>query len=104
MDPPSYGWGANGEVWNYEENIPELIKLCTQVLSDNPVFFLINSYTTGISGEVLSNILKLNMKKYKGKIVKPEKRKTKKNRPKKTSYSCHWHKASIWNKQLYSKS
>ena len=53
MDPPSYGRGANGEVWKFEENLPELIKLCTQVLSDNPVFFLINSYTTGISSTVL---------------------------------------------------
>lgn len=49
MDPPSYGRGANGEVWKFEENIPELVNLCMQVLSDKPVFFLINSYTTGIS-------------------------------------------------------
>lgn len=58
----------HGEVWQFENNISELIELCEKVLSDNPLFFLINSYTTGISGEVLSNILKLNMKKYKGKI------------------------------------
>lgn len=67
MDPPSYGRGTNGEVWKFEENIPELIKLCMQVLSDKPLFFLINSYTTGISSTVLENILKLDMKKRFGK-------------------------------------
>ena len=68
MDPPSYGRGASGEVWQFEENISNLVELCIKVLSKNPLFFLINSYTTGISGEVLSNILKLNLKDYKGKI------------------------------------
>lgn len=67
MDPPSYGRGANGEVWKFEENIPELINLCMKVLSDKPVFFLINSYTTGISSMVLENILKMNMKNKFGK-------------------------------------
>jgi 23S rRNA (cytosine1962-C5)-methyltransferase len=62
MDPPSYGRGANGEVWKFEENIYDLVELCTKVLSDNPLFFLINSYTTGISSIVLENILKLNIK------------------------------------------
>ena len=67
MDPPSYGRGANGEVWKFEENIYDLIKLCMEVLSDNPLFFLINSYTTGISSTVLENVLKMNMnEKYKG--------------------------------------
>ena len=61
MDPPSYGRGASGEVWQFEENIADLIDLCTQVLSDKPLFFLINSYTTGISSKVLENLLKLNM-------------------------------------------
>lgn len=68
MDPPSYGRGASGEVWQFENNISDLVKLCTQVLGNNPLFFLINSYTTGISAEVLNNILKINMKKYKGKM------------------------------------
>lgn len=69
MDPPSYGRGANGEVWKFEENIYDLIKLCMNVLSDNPLFFLINSYTTGISSTVLENVLKMNMNgKYKGKF------------------------------------
>ena len=67
MDPPSYGRGSNGEVWKFEENLPELISLCMQVLSDNPLFFLINSYTTGISSTVLENILKINMKNRFGK-------------------------------------
>ena len=63
MDPPSYGRGTNGEVWKFEENIADLVELCTKVLSDNPLFFLINSYTTGISSTVLENILRLNIKK-----------------------------------------
>ena len=68
MDPPSYGRGTSGEVWQFENNISDLINLCMQILSDKPLFFLINSYTTGISAEVLSNLLKLNMRKYNGKI------------------------------------
>ena len=72
MDPPSYGRGKNGEVWQFENNIAELIELCTKVLSDKPLFFLINSYTTGISSKVLANLLELNMKKYKGKISNGE--------------------------------
>ena len=71
MDPPSYGRGANGEVWKFEENIYDLVELCSKVLSDNPLFFLINSYTTGISSMVLENILKLNIKK-KGKFSNGE--------------------------------
>ena len=73
MDPPSYGRGANGEVWKFEENLPELVNLCAQVLSDKPLFFLINSYTTGISSTVLQNILELTIsKKYKGKVSNGE--------------------------------
>jgi len=69
MDPPSYGRGANGEVWQFEDNIYDLVELCTKVLSDNPLFFLINSYTTGISSTVLANILNLTVsKKYEGKV------------------------------------
>mgnify|MGYP000069576371 FL=1 len=63
MDPPSYGRGTNGEVWKFEENLPMLIEICMQVLSDNPLFFLINSYTTGTSSMVLENLLKMNMRK-----------------------------------------
>ena len=69
MDPPSYGRGANGEVWKFEENIQELVELCIQVLSDKPIFFLINSYTTGISSRVLENLLRLNMKNRKVKAI-----------------------------------
>ncbi|MBR6504721.1 MAG: class I SAM-dependent methyltransferase [Clostridia bacterium] len=71
MDPPSYGRGANGEVWQFEENIADLIKLCTNVLTDNPLFFLINSYTTGISAKVLENLLSINIKN-KGKLSSGE--------------------------------
>ena len=71
MDPPSYGRGTNGEVWKFEENIADLVELCTRVLSDKPLFFLINSYTTGISSTVLENILKLNIKA-KGKVSSGE--------------------------------
>ena len=61
-----------GEVWQFENNISELINLCTKVLSNNPLFFLVNSYTTGISSEVLGNLLKINLKNYKGKISSGE--------------------------------
>lgn len=71
MDPPSYGRGTNGEVWKFEENIADLVEFCTRVLSDKPLFFLINSYTTGISSTVLENILKLNIKA-KGKLSSGE--------------------------------
>lgn len=58
MDPPSYGRGPNGEVWKFEHNIYHLIQACMKILSDKPLFFLVNSYTTGISSTVLENILK----------------------------------------------
>lgn len=73
MDPPSYGRGTNGEVWQFEENIYDLIELCEKVLSDSPLFFLINSYTTGISSKVLENILSLIIsKKHKGQVTSGE--------------------------------
>lgn len=69
MDPPSYGRGANKEVWDIEKNLNYLVEICTQILSDNPLFFLINSYTTGLSSTVLKNILTLTVDKKKhGKI------------------------------------
>ena len=69
MDPPSYGRGKNGEVWQFENNISDLVELCIQILSDNPLFFLINSYTTGISSMVLENLLNLSItKEHKGKV------------------------------------
>ena len=73
MDPPSYGRGANGEVWRFEDNIAELVELCMKLLSDKPLFFLINSYTTGASSQSLENLLRLNMsKKVKGKFAHGE--------------------------------
>lgn len=70
MDPPSYGRGPNGEVWKFEDNIYNLITACMKILSDNPLFMLINSYTTGISSTVLENILKVTvLKKYPNGII-----------------------------------
>ncbi len=63
MDPPSYGRGVNGEVWNIEKNLNYLISICTELLSEQPLFFLINSYTTGLSSVVLENILKMTVNK-----------------------------------------
>ena len=69
MDPPSYGRGPSGEVWKIEDELFGLVKLCMDVLSDNPLFFLINSYTTGLSGGVLENILKMTLgKKFGGSV------------------------------------
>ena len=57
MDPPSYGRGPSGEVWKLEDNIDSFIKLASQVISDNPLFFLVNSYTTGLSPSVIKYII-----------------------------------------------
>lgn len=57
MDPPSYGRGPNGEVWKLEDSIYDLVKLCVGALSDNPLFFLLNSYTTGLSPSVMAYLL-----------------------------------------------
>lgn len=62
MDPPSYGKGPNGEVWKFEDSLYVLIEACNKILSDKPLFFLINSYTTGVSSTVLANILKTTIK------------------------------------------
>lgn len=59
MDPPSYGRGPSGEMWKIEENLFEFVKLCAQVLSPQPLFVLINSYTTGLQAGVIANILSL---------------------------------------------
>ncbi len=66
MDPPSYGRGPGGEMWKLETELFPLVKLCTEVLSDNPLFFLINSYTTGLQPQVIENILTLNLKAFGG--------------------------------------
>lgn len=67
MDPPSYGRGKNGEVWSIEKNIYELIDLCSQILTEKPLFVVVNTYTGGLSGTIITNVLenaihKKNMK------------------------------------------
>lgn len=59
MDPPSFGRGASGEVWDIEKSLFELVSLCKELLSENPLMFLINSYTTGLSKSVFENVLKI---------------------------------------------
>lgn len=72
MDPPSYGRGPKGEIWKIEESVYPLVKLCTQILSDDPLFFLINSYTTGLQPAVLAYMLGTVMKKYNGIVIADE--------------------------------
>ena len=73
MDPPSFGRGSNGEVWSLENNLYELVELCTELLSEDPIMFLINSYTTGIPKTILENVLYLTVnKKYEGIITSDE--------------------------------
>lgn len=73
MDPPSYGRGPGGEVWKLEEAVYPLVELCSQVLSDKPLFFLLNSYTTGLSPSVMEYIIGVTVgKKYKGKLSSSE--------------------------------
>mgnify|MGYP000065483101 FL=1 len=57
MDPPSYGRGPKGEIWKLEEKIHPFIALASQLLSDNPLFFLVNSYTTGLAPAVLTYMI-----------------------------------------------
>ncbi len=61
MDPPSYGRGPTGEMWKIEDDLYPLVTLCASLLSDDPCFFLINSYTTGLAPSVLQNILRLTL-------------------------------------------
>ena len=63
MDPPSYGRGANGEIWDIEKSLSYLVSICTEILSSQPLFFLINSYTTGLSPTVLENLLTMTVNK-----------------------------------------
>ena len=70
MDPPSYGRGPGGEVWKLEDNLFPFVKLCAQVLSDKPLFVIINSYTTGLAPSVLGYMLHLLVaEKYGGKVT-----------------------------------
>ena len=72
MDPPSYGRGPGGEVWKLEDQIYDLVKLCTGVLSDEPLFFLLNSYTTGLSASAMAYVLGVNMQKFGGGVSAEE--------------------------------
>lgn len=73
MDPPSYGRGPNGEVWKLEEQLYPLVTLCKQALSDDPVFFILNSYTTGLSPAVMEYLLGVLLKNdFGGKVSSDE--------------------------------
>ncbi len=71
MDPPSYGRGPKGEIWKIEESIHPFIKLCAKVLSDKPLFFLVNSYTTGLAPAVLTYMLSTELKSFGGHVRVP---------------------------------
>lgn len=66
MDPPSYGRGPSGEIWKIEDNIDQLVSLCAGLLSDKPLFFLINSYTTGLSPLTMRYVLELRVSRRYG--------------------------------------
>ncbi|MCH5185259.1 MAG: class I SAM-dependent methyltransferase [Oscillospiraceae bacterium] len=73
MDPPSYGRGPSGEVWKIENELYSLISDCLEIMSDDPLFFLINSYTTGLSPCLLTNVLEYTVrKKFGGEISADE--------------------------------
>ena len=72
MDPPSYGRGPKGEIWKIEESIHPLVKLCAQLLVNRPLFFLINSYTTGLQPAVLSYLIGTELKRFPGKVTADE--------------------------------
>ena len=73
MDPPSFGRGSKKEIWNIETDLYDLVSMCTELLSDNPLLFLINSYSTGLSKTILENILYLTVnKKVEGIITSDE--------------------------------
>ena len=72
MDPPSYGRGPTGEIWKIEDAIHPLIKLCTRLLSDDPLFFLVNSYTTGLAPAVLTYMLATELRQFHGTVDSQE--------------------------------
>ena len=74
MDPPSYGRGPNGELFKFEEKINELLEECVKILDDDPLFLIVNSYTTGYSSTVLTNVMNAHMKDYldKGHVESDE--------------------------------
>lgn len=72
MDPPSYGRGPKGEIWKIEDSVYPLIKLCAQLLNDKPLFFLINSYTTGLQPAVLSYMISTALSDFEGRVSAEE--------------------------------
>ena len=72
MDPPSYGRGPKGEIWKIEEAVFPLIELCSQLLTERPLFFLVNSYTTGLQPAVLRYMIATALKKYGGTVEADE--------------------------------
>ena len=72
MDPPSYGRGPKGEIWKMEESIYAFIQLCGKLLSDRPLFYVINSYTTGLQPAVLKYMLQTECKKFDGRVMADE--------------------------------
>ncbi len=72
MDPPSYGRGPKGEIWKIEDAIHPLIRRCAELLSEDPLFFLVNSYTTGLQPAVLSYMMSLELRRSGGKIEASE--------------------------------
>ncbi len=73
LDPPSYGRGTNGEMWKLEDSIYDLMMSITQLLSDKPLFILLNSYTTGLSASVMSYLLQMTVgKRFKIEVISEE--------------------------------
>ena len=73
MDPPSYGRGPGGEVWKIEDELYGLVERCARVLSDHPLFFLINSYTTGLAPTAVKNLLMMTLvKQFGGRVTADE--------------------------------
>ena len=72
MDPPSYGRGPSGEIWKIEDSIYDLIETCKEVLTDEPLFFALNSYTTGLSASTMGYVLSDVLRSYGGKCSSDE--------------------------------
>jgi 23S rRNA (cytosine1962-C5)-methyltransferase len=94
MDPPSYGRGPSGELWKIEDELYPLISDCKKLLSDKPLFFLINAYTTGLSATILKNTLELSLvKDLGGKVTADEiglPMENKNGMPLPCGISCRW--------------
>lgn len=93
MDPPTYGRGPKGELWRFEDELFPLVTKCLDILSDNPLLFIVNSYTTGISHTVVSNVLSyLIQSKFGGKISSDELglRMTSNSLPLPCGYTTRW--------------